>query len=354
MVEGDEAVNRPFIIAEMSASHLGSLDHALKIVDAAAYAGADAIKTQTWTPGTMVGQPGYVLKDGPWAGRKMEELYAEAWLPWDWHRPIFDRARAQGMEAFSSVFDPEALTFLESLNVPRYKIASFELVDSYLVQLAASTGKPLILSCGMAKKDEIFMAVQYARAAGCKELTLLKCTSAYPAKIEDANLSTIRDMWDSFGCEVGLSDHTPGPVVAMAATAMGAAVIEKHLTLKRSDGGPDAGFSMEPDEFAAMVTGCRKTYAAMGRVKYGPSSAESAQVGLRRSLYLAKDVRAGEVLTRQCVVSGRPALGLNPLEWGFVDGGRFAYDVPAGKPLSKSMVQCTTATTGSVPARARY
>lgn len=324
----------------MSASHLGSLDYALEIVEAAARAGADAVKVQTWTPGTMVGPADYVLTSGPWAGRKLADLYAEAWLPWDWHKPIFDRAKALGMEGFASVFDPEALHFLETLKVPRYKLASFELVDAYLVQLAAATGKPLILSCGMARKDEIHLAVQFARAAGCKELTLLKCTSAYPSKVADANLSTMTDMWQSFGCEVGLSDHTAGPLAAIAATAMGASVIEKHLTIRRSDGGPDAGFSMEPDEFAAMVTGCRQAYQALGSVRYGPSQAERTQLGLRRSLYLAKDVKAGEVLRRAHVRSARPGLGLNPLQFTRVEGRRFVTDARAGTPLTASMLHC--------------
>lgn len=335
-------MRRPYIIAEMSASHMGSLDRALEIVEAAAKSGADAIKTQTWTQGSMVGPKDYTLTDGPWKGRRLAELYADAWLPWVWHEPIFKLARKLGMEAFSSVFDPEALLFLESLKVPRYKIASFELPDAYLIQLAAATGKPLILSTGMARKDEIHMAVQFARAAGCKELTLLKCTSAYPAKPEDANLLTMRDMWESFGCEVGLSDHTMSPATAIAATAMGATVIEKHLTLKRSDGGPDAGFSLEPWEFAAMVSACRQTADAMGAVRYGPSPAEAAQVGLRRSLYLAKDVRAGEQLRRAHVRSARPALGLNPLEFAYLEGLRFSADAKAGTPLLRGMLSSTS------------
>lgn len=339
---------RPFIIAEMSASHLGSLAHALEIVDAAAEAGADAIKVQTWTPGTMVGYPEYRLTSGPWAGRKLADLYAEAWLPWDWHQPIFDRAKSRGIEGFASVFDPGALMFLESLRVPRYKIASFELVDAHLLQLTAATGKPLILSTGMARKDEIHLAVQFARAAGCKELTLLKCTSAYPAQIADANLLTMRDMWESFGCEVGLSDHTMSPLAAITATALGAGVIEKHITLKRSDGGPDAGFSLEPHEFAAMVHGCRQAARALGSVRYGPSEAERAQSGLRRSLYLARDVRAGEALCRAHVLSARPGLGLNPLEFAYLEGRRFAVDAKAGVPLSRSMLQCSENATRSV------
>lgn len=330
---------RPYIIAEMSASHLGSLARAMEIVEAAADCGADAIKLQTWTPGSMVGPRDYTLTRGPWAGRRLDDLYREAWAPWEWHEPIFRRARQLGMEAFSSVFDPEALAFLESLRVPRYKIASFELPDAHLLQLVAATGKPMILSTGMASKDEIHMAVQFARAAGCKELTLLKCTSAYPARHEDANLLTMRDMWESFGCEVGLSDHTLGPVTAIAATAMGATVIEKHLTLKRSDGGPDAGFSLEPWEFAAMAAACRQTAEALGTAKYGPSESEAAQVGLRRSLYLAKDVRAGELLRRSCVRSARPALGLSPLEFAYLEGKRFAADAKAGTPLLREMLQ---------------
>lgn len=330
-------MKRPYIIAELSCNHLGSLDHALKIVEAAAKAGADAVKTQTWSPGKMAVD--YELTRGPWAGRKLEDLYDEAWTPWDWHGPIFRKANELGMEAFSSVFDPDSLMFLENLGVPRYKIASFEMVDAYLIQLAASTGKPLILSTGMAAKDEITMAVNYARAAGCKQLTLLKCTSAYPARLADANIATMVDMWKSFGCEVGLSDHTPGPVAAMAAVANGATVIEKHLTLSRADGGPDAGFSMEPDEFAAMVTGCRQIASALGSIKYGPSESEAPQLELRRSLYLAKDVKAGEPIRRHHVKTARPALGLNPLEFPYVEGRAFAKNAKAGEPLTKSMLR---------------
>ena len=295
----------PFIVAEMSANHMRSLPRALLLVDAAADAGADAIKVQTWTPGTMCIAE-HVLDSGPWAGRDLRSLYAEAFLPWEWHAPIFERARSRGLIPFSAAFDAGAVDFLETLGVDRHKVASFELVDLPLIRYMASKGKPMILSTGMATWEEIEEA---GDAAGWDDITLLKCTSAYPADASDANLSTFPGDWRSHAW--GLSDHSLGIGVAVAATALGATYIEKHLTLSRADGGLDAGFSMEPAEFAQMVVECRRAAAAIGEVRYGPGPHEST--ALRRSLWVTQPVAAGERLVLGVnVATARPALGLPP------------------------------------------
>ena len=288
----------------MSANHLGSLNRALEIVEAAAYAGADAIKLQTWAPDTMCIDRAYTLPNGPWQGRKLFDLYREAHTPWHWHQIIFDHARKLGLIPFSAAFDKASVDFLETLGVDRHKVASFELTDIPLIRYMASKGKPMILSTGMATHREVREA---GAACGVNEVTLLKCTSAYPAEASDANLATFTDnpgLW-------GLSDHTMGIGVACAAAALGATMIEKHLTLKRSDGGPDAGFSMEPDEFKQLVTECRRSAAAIGTVKYGPGPHESTS--LRRSLWVAKSIRPGDPLVLGGnIVTARPALGLPP------------------------------------------
>lgn len=273
---------RPFIVAELSANHLGSLERALRIIDEAKRAGADAVKFQTFTVAGMVEDPKAVLTSGPWAGRSLGDLYAEAMTPRSWHQVLFAYARAIGIEPFSTPFTPDDVDFLEEFDCPRYKIASFELTDHALIRYAARTGKPLIMSTGMADRFEIAAAVGIATGAGCGDVTLLKCTSAYPAPPEEANLRTMVDMAGRYIVKTGLSDHTPGIGVAVAAAALGASVIEKHLTLSRADGGPDAAFSMEPDEFAQMVTECRRAAAAMGEIHYGPTDAEKPQLGLRR------------------------------------------------------------------------
>jgi pseudaminic acid synthase len=272
------------IIAELSANHLGSLKRALAIVDEAAKAGADAIKLQTFTPEQMV-EPGTLIKSGPWAGSDALDLYREAHTPREWHEPLFERAHARGLIAFSSVFHPDDVDFLESLRCPIYKIASFELTDHRLIRYAAETGKPIVLSTGMASLQEIAGAAVAAtlHTTGAPRLTVLKCTSAYPASPADANLATMADLRKRYGCAVGLSDHTKGIGVAVAAAALGADMIEKHLTLRRSDGGLDAAFSMEPAEFRAMVTECRRAAEALGEVRYGPSAAEEAHLQLRRA-----------------------------------------------------------------------
>lgn len=330
---------KPFIVAEMSANHLGSFDRAIKIVEAAAWAGADAVKLQTWMPGTMCVSD-YTLSDGPWAGRKLRDLYEEAWTPWEWHAPLFKRARELGLIPFSAAFDRESVDFLETLGVDRHKVASFELTDLPLIRYMASKGKPMILSTGMATEDEIEAAAEAAE--GAPSLTLLRCTSAYPADATDANLATMEDYgWlDTYcfpaGKGVGISDHTIGIGVAVAATALGATMLEKHLTLSRKDGGPDAGFSMEPHEFKQLVEECRRADAAIGVVRYGPGPNEST--ALRRSLYVVKAMEAGEELTEENLRTARPALGLPPSEIDSILGKRVKIRIEAGTPFTRDML----------------
>lgn len=320
---------KPFIVAELSANHLGSLTRALQIVEAAAEAGANGFKVQTWSPGTMCIDRTYRLAHGPWAGRLLFDLYEEAFLPWAWHRPIFDRARQLGMIPFSAAFDWQAVDFLETLGVDRHKVASFELTDLPLIRYMASKGKPMILSTGMATEKEIQAAIE---AAAPRFVTLLKCTSAYPAPLEAMNLMTLGVAETEFIGQVapGLSDHTRSHDAAVVATALGATMIEKHLTLSRGDGGPDAGFSAEPNEFAHMVRAVRRAHAALGEVKYGPQPGED--VSLRRSLWLVRDVFEGEPLRLgDNVVTARPALGLSPATP--LTGRRAARALKAGAPL---------------------
>jgi sialic acid synthase SpsE len=322
----------PFIVAEMSANHLGSFSHAMEIVEAAKWAGADAIKLQTWTPGTMCVSD-YTLDRGPWKGRKLRELYEECFTPWEWHEPLFARARELGLVPFSAAFDCEAVDFLETLGVDRHKVASFELTDLPLIRHMASKGKPMILSTGMATQAEIDQAT---RAAVFGQQTLnpvlrLKCTSAYPADASDANLLSAAT-WGDWG----LSDHTLGIGVACAAAALGANYIEKHLTLSRLDGGPDAGFSMEPAEFKQMVTSCRQAAAAIGVPSYGPGPNEST--ALRRSLWVSKDIQEGDRLELGAnVVTARPALGL-PCSTA-IHGVVAKTSAKAGSPLTREILQ---------------
>lgn len=268
----------PFIVAELSANHLGSLDRAMALVEAASKAGADAIKLQTFTPSQMA-DAGTILESGPWAGHDLLDLYRQAHTPREWHKPLFDRAIELGLIPFSSVFHPDDVDFLETLGCPMYKISSFELLDLDLIRHVAIIEKPLIISTGMGTEEEIECAVW---AAGARHLTLLKCTSSYPASLEDCNLVTIPVMYELFGCDVGLSDHTLGSTAAVAATALGAVMIEKHLTLSRTDGGLDAGFSAEPEEFSAMVAACKEAAIALGEARFGPTAAEASSLPLRR------------------------------------------------------------------------
>lgn len=331
-------MNKPFLIAELSCNHKGSIERALELVAAAAEAGADGIKLQTWQPKRMVADPHYVIESGPWAGRNLAALYEEAYTPWRWHPKIFAVAKRLGMVGFSTPFDTDALEFLEQINCPMYKIASFEIVDLELIKAVARTGKPMIMSTGMANPIEIGSAALNAHDAGCRDVTLLKCTSSYPADASDANLRTMQYL----SCfprvtAFGLSDHTQGVGVAVAAAALGASVIEKHFTLRRSDGGPDAAFSMEPDEFKTMVVACRQAAAAIGEVTYGPLPSEAAQLALRRSLHIAKDLPAGHVITSDDIVSARPANGMHCHHWPAVMGAMLARNVCKGEPTSTEM-----------------
>ena len=328
----------PFVIAEMSGNHNQSLERALEIVEAAAKSGAHALKLQTYTPDTMtldlderefhIGDP-----QSLWAGTSLYKLYGEAHTPWDWHKPIFERARALGIIPFSTPFDASAIDFLESLDVPCYKIASFENTDLPLVRRVAATGKPLIISTGMASAAELDETVRAAREAGCRDLVLLKCTSTYPATPDNTNLRTIPHLRELFGCEVGLSDHTMGIGASVASVALGASVIEKHFTLRRADGGVDSTFSMEPAEMASLVVETERAWQALGGVNYGPTEAEKKSLQFRRSLYIVRDLKAGEALTRENVRAIRPGLGLPPKYLDEVLGKRVRRDVKRGTAL---------------------
>lgn len=329
----------PFIIAEMSGNHNQSLERALAIVDAAADAGAHAMKIQTYTADTMtldLGEGEFFISDpnSLWRGKSLHALYQEAYTPWEWHEPIFARARERGMLAFSTPFDETAVDFLEGLGVPAYKIASFENTDIPLIRKAAATGKPLVISTGMATVAELDETVRAARGAACGDLALLKCTSAYPAPPENANLLTLPHMRELFGCEVGLSDHTMGVGAAVAAVALGASVIEKHFTLRRADGGVDSAFSMEPKEMAQLVAETEIAWRALGEVRYGPSKAEQGSLVFRRSLYVVKDLEAGDALDRTNVRAIRPGRGLAPKHLDMILGLKVKRSVARGAPVT--------------------
>ncbi len=332
----------PFIIAEMSGNHNQSLDRALAIVEAAATAGAHGIKLQTYTADTMtlnLSHGEFFIKDPKslWEGRSLYELYEEAHTPWEWHKPIFDRARELGLIAFSTPFDATSVDFLESLEVPCYKIASFEVIDLPLIKRVAETGKPMIISTGMASIAEIDDAVRTARENGCKDLVLLKCTSNYPASPENSNLATLPHLKDLFGVQVGLSDHTMGVGVAIASVALGATVIEKHFTLDRSDGGVDSAFSLEPDELKQLVVETERAALALGQISYGPTDAEISSLQYRRSLYIVKDLKVGDILSEDNVRSIRPGHGLSPKYYPVVLGKEICKVVQAGTPLQQNL-----------------
>lgn len=329
----------PFIIAEMSGNHNQSLERALEIVETAARSGAHALKIQTYTPDTMtldLDEREFHISDPKslWAGTSLYKLYGEAYTPWEWHKPIFDRARELGIIAFSTPFDDTAVDFLESLDVPCYKIASFENTDLPLIRRVAATGKPLIISTGMATVAEIDETVRAAREAGCKDLILLKCTSTYPATAANTNILTIPHLRELFGCEVGLSDHTMGVGVSVASVALGASVIEKHFTLSRADGGVDSTFSMEPAEMGQLVAETERAWQALGQVSYGPTEAEKKSLQYRRSLYVVQDIKAGDVLTHDNVRAIRPGSGLPTKFFDILLGKRVVSDVKRGTPLS--------------------
>lgn len=327
----------PYVIAELSANHNGLLENALRIIEEAKKAGADAVKLQTYRPDTITldcDSEDFQIHGGLWDGRTLYELYQEAHMPWDWHKPLFDHARKLGITIFSSPFDPTAVDLLEDLNTPAYKIASFEAVDLPLIKYVASTGKPMVISTGMADAVEILEAIDAARAGGCKELAILHCVSGYPAPATDYNLRTLPDMIQRFGLVTGLSDHTLDNTTAITSVALGASIIEKHLTLDRNSGGPDDCFSLEPAEFAALCRDSKTAWAALGRVDYGRKSSELDNVKFRRSLYFVKDIKAGEVITADAVRSVRPGFGVAPKYIFDVVGRAARRDITKNTPVA--------------------
>ncbi|MBT1062898.1 pseudaminic acid synthase [Bowmanella sp. Y26] len=333
----------PFIIAEMSGNHGQSIEKAKALIDAAAKAGAHALKLQTYTPDTItldVHEREFFIADpnSLWQGNSLYNLYQEAMTPWEWHQELFDYASSKGLVAFSTPFDLTAVDFLESLNVPCYKIASFENIDHALLAAVAKTGKPVIVSTGMASQTELAESVDVLRAAGCKDLILLKCTSNYPARPVDANLRTIPHLAELFNCQVGLSDHTPGVGVAVAAVALGATVVEKHFVLDRNGGEVDAEFSLEPHEVKMLVEETERAWTALGKVYYGCTDKELASRVHRRSLYIAEDVKAGDILTEKNLRSVRPGLGLAPKYLPLLLGKVVKVDAPKGTPMSWELI----------------
>jgi pseudaminic acid synthase len=335
--------NRPFIIAEMSGNHNHSLERALAIVEAAANTGVSALKLQTYTADTMtldIDTNEFFIDDPQnlWKGNSLYKLYKQAYTPWEWHKPIFERCRELGIIPFSTPFDETAVDFLEKLNVPMYKIASFENNDIPLIKKVASTGKPMIISTGMASVAEIDETVQAAREAGCANLVLLKCTSTYPASPENTNILTIPHMRELFNCQVGLSDHTMGIGAAVASVALGASVIEKHFTLSRADGGVDSAFSMEPSEMKSLVIEAERAWQSLGKVTYGPTDNEKASLKHRRSLYITKDMKAGDILTGENLRAIRPGCGLSPKYYDVLLGKQVNQNVKKGTPVSWDLI----------------
>ena len=330
----------PFVIAELSGNHNGRLERALELIDAAAEAGADAVKLQTYTADTITLDhrgPGFLIESGLWAGRTLHELYSEAFTPFEWHEALFQRARALGVIAFSSPFDETAVALLERLEAPAFKIASFEAVDLPLIRRAARSGRPLIVSTGMASPSEIGEAIEAARSGGA-QVALLHCVSAYPARHADANLRMIPRLAADFGCVAGLSDHTLGTAAAVTAVALGAAIIEKHVTLSRADGGPDAAFSLEPAELRRLVEDCRNAWEALGAADYRRGAEEAVNRQFRRSLYVVRPVAKGDALTPEDVRSIRPGFGLEPKHLEAVLGRKASRDLQRGEPLSLAML----------------
>lgn len=326
----------PYIIAELSANHNGKLETALKIIEEARKAGADAIKLQTYTADTITlncDSEEFQIHGGLWDGKSLYQLYQEAHMPWDWHAPLFEYARKLGITIFSSPFDTTAVDLLESLYAPAYKIASFEAIDLALIKYVASTGKPMIISTGMADAEEIQEAIAAARDGGCKELAILHCVSGYPAPAADYNLRTIPDMIQRFGLVTGLSDHTLDNTTAITSVALGASVIEKHFTLNRNGGGADDSFSLEPAELAALCRDSKTAWAALGRVDYGRKSSEQTNAKFRRSLYFVKELKAGDVVTASAVRSVRPGYGAAPKYLDYVLGKKVISDVYANSPV---------------------
>lgn len=332
----------PYVIAELSANHNGKLETALSIIEKAKKAGADAVKLQTYKPDTITlncDSEDFKIRGGLWDGRTLYELYEEAHMPWEWHKVLFEHARKHDITIFSSPFDASAVDLLEGLNAPAYKIASFEAIDLPLIKYVASTGKPMIISTGMADAEEIQEAVDAARAGGCNELAILHCVSGYPAPAEDYNLATIPDMIRRYGLVTGLSDHTLDNTTAIASIALGAAIVEKHFTLDRNGGGPDDSFSLEPVELAALCSGTCTAWQALGKIDYGRKSSESGNAKFRRSLYFVADVRAGQTITSDVVRSIRPGFGLPPKHLDQVLGKVAARDIACGTPVTSELLK---------------
>lgn len=331
----------PYIIAELSANHNGSLETALRIIEEAHKAGADAVKLQTYTADTITlncDSEEFQIRGGLWEGKTLYQLYQEAQMPWEWHKPLFERARKVGITIFSSPFDNTAVDLLESLNAPAYKIASFEAVDLPLIKYVASTGKPMIISTGMADANEIAEAIEAAKAGGCKELAILRCVSGYPALAEEYNLRTITDMKQRFGLVTGLSDHTLDNITAITSIALGASIIEKHFTLNRNGGGPDDSFSLEPNELYNLCSNCKTSWKALGKVNYEKKGSESENIKFRRSLYFVRNLKKGDIITADSVRSVRPGLGLPPGALDSIIGKQCSRDVNYATPVTADLV----------------
>lgn len=334
--------HNPYVIAELSANHNGKFETAMRIIEEAQKAGADAVKLQTYKPNTITlncDREEFLIRGGLWDGLTLYELYEEAHMPWEWHKPLFNYANKLGITIFSSPFDNTAIDLLEDLNAPAYKIASFEAVDLPLIKYAARTGKPLIISTGMADGEEIQEAIDAAREGGCNQLAILHCVSGYPAPAEDYNLRTIIDMIDRFGLVTGLSDHTLDNATAITSVAMGASIIEKHFTLNRSGGGPDDSFLLEPAEMAALCRSTKTAWSALGQVNYSRKSSELGNVKFRRSLYFVKNMKKGDTITAECVRSVRPGFGMAPKYLDNLIGAKIKYDVQMFTPVSLELIE---------------
>jgi pseudaminic acid synthase len=335
---------RPFIIAEMSGNHNQSIDRAMAIIDAAAEAGAHAIKLQTYTADTITVKGAYTINDDNslWKGKELFDLYKQAYTPWEWHKPLFEHARKRGLIAFSSPFDGTAVDLLEELNVPVYKIASFENTDHILLKKVAGTGKPVIMSTGVASIGDIQESIEVLRNNGCKDFVLLKCTSTYPASPEDTNILTIPHMRSLYDCPIGLSDHTMGVGASVASVALGACVIEKHFTLRRADGGVDSAFSLEPHELKSLVDESERAWLSLGKVSYSLSAKEKKSIMFKRSLFVVKSVRQGEVFTPENIRSVRPSTGIHTRYYEAVLGRKATQDIQAGTPLKFDYIEASS------------
>ena len=333
--------NPPYVIAEMSANHNGDINNAYKIIDMAKTAGADAVKLQTYKPDTItmdMRTPEFMIEGGLWDGQSLYELYESAFMPWEWHKPLFEYAQKIDITIFSSPFDNTAVDLLEDLNTPAYKIASFEAVDLPLIKYVAQTGKPMIISTGMADAEEIQEAIEAAREGGCKELAILHCVSGYPAPAEDYNLRTLVDMQQRFGLVTGLSDHTIDNTTAISSVALGVSIIEKHVTLDRNGGGPDDSFSLEEEGLKELCMGAKTAWQSLGKVDYGMKSSEQGSVKFRRSIYAVKDIKKGEQLTKENVKSIRPGFGLAPKYLDKILSSKSMCDISRGTPISLDLI----------------